>query len=29
MLAEAIGGTEEAFIRRINETALRLGSSLT
>jgi len=29
MLAEAIGGTEEAFIRRMNETALRLGMTQT
>lgn len=29
MLAEAIGGTEEAFIKRMNETALRLGMTRT
>ena len=29
MLAEAIGGTEEAFVRRMNETALRLGMTQT
>lgn len=29
MLAEVIGGTEEAFVRRMNETALRLGMTQT
>jgi D-alanyl-D-alanine carboxypeptidase len=29
MLAEAIGGTEEAFVRSMNETALRLGMTQT
>lgn len=29
MLAEAIGGTEEAFIQKMNETALRLGMTQT
>jgi D-alanyl-D-alanine carboxypeptidase len=29
MLAEAIGGTEEAFVRSMNETALKLGMTQT
>jgi D-alanyl-D-alanine carboxypeptidase len=29
MFAEAIGGTEEAFVRSMNETALRLGMTQT
>ncbi len=29
MLAEAIGGSEEAFVKKMNETALRLGMTRT
>ena len=29
MLAEAIGGSEEAFVKQMNDTALRLGMTRT